>query len=375
MNKTTNSWTIHLASPNLDDEMKNAAMSALNNERYVLGESVHRFEEEFARYCGTDFAVSTSSGTAALFLSLMGLRVSGSVITVPMSFVATANAIVQAGLAPKFVDVKREDYTIDISKVKSSLRKLTKAVIPVHLYGFPSLMDELRTLTAKRAVKIIEDACQAHGATCAGRRVGSIGDAGCFSFYPSKNMTVAGDGGMVVTNDEALASRIYSMRDAGRRKGQKYIHDVIGYTERMNSVQAAIGRIQLKRLDSWNVRRSEIATEYDRMLEDLRQIITPPKGDEQRQPVYHLYVIQCKQRDKLRKWLSSRGIETGIHYPRPIHLQPIYREMFGYKKGDFPISERLCSAVLSLPMHPQLTIDEIKFVSDSIHEFYGRRPR
>jgi perosamine synthetase len=362
---------IPLANPVLDEEMKQAAAQALQNERFVLGESVIKFEEEFARYCGTKFAVSTASGTAALILSMIAVGVRGAeVMTTPASFVASANSIIHAGAIPKFADIDLKTYTIDPGKVMASLSDKTKGVIPVHLYGYPAAMNELCEIVSKREIAIIEDACQAHGASYDGKKVGSIGDAGCFSFFPSKNMTVAGDGGVVVTNDDTIAERVASLRDCGRVKGTKYVHSMLGFTERLNTVQAAIGRVQLKRLDAWNERRRQIASLYNKLLSDLGDVITPPKGDNVASPVYHMYVIRCQRRDELRVRLGSEGVEAGVHYPDPIHLQPLYREMYGYKGGEFPNSEELCRGALSIPIHPNLSVDEANFVSEIIHGFY-----
>ena len=360
--------------PILDEEMKEAAIQALQSERFVGGESVHKFEEEFARYCGTRHAVSTASGTAALVLSLIsqGVR-GGQVMTSPSSFVASANSIIHAGATPRFVDITLDDYTINPANVRSSMNDITKAIVPVHLFGFPARMDELREIASKRGIGIIEDACQSHGASYNGKKAGSIGDAGCFSFFPSKNMTVGGDGGMVVTDNESVAESVSSLRDCGRAKGSKYLHDIVGFTERLNTVQAAIGRVQLEHLDAWNEKRKQLAAKYDELLSDVNELITPPQGDAHVNPVYHMYVVRCERRDDLKAWLDQRGVETGIHYSTPIHLQPIYRKMYGYIGGEFPNSEILCRGALSLPMHPNLTTDEVEYVSRTIHQFYENK--
>ena len=362
---------IPLSMPILDEEMKEAAVFALQNERFVGGESVHKFEEEFARYCGARFAVSTASGTAALVLSLIaeGVR-GGEVATTPASFVASANSIIHAGATPKFADISLQTYTIDPDKVRGSLDKNVKALIPVHLYGYPAAMKELSEITSERGLAMIEDAAQAHGASYEGRRVGSIGDVGCFSFFPSKNMTVGGDGGMMVTNDESIAESVRSLRDCGRAKGSRYTHDALGFTERLNTVQAAIGRVQLRRLDAWNEKRRQIASKYSGFLSDLGDVITPPSDGSLVRQVYHMYAIRCKRRDKLKDWLNSRGVETGVHYTAPIHLQPIYRQIYGYTGGEFPNSETLCDSELSIPMHPSLTSEDVEFISGAIHDFY-----
>jgi len=362
---------IPLSMPILDEEMKEAAVFALQNERFVGGESVHKFEEEFARYCGARFAVSTASGTAALVLSLIAEGVhGGEVATTPASFVASANSIIHAGATPKFADISLQTYTIDPDKVRGSLDKNVKALIPVHLYGYPAAMKELSEITSERGLAMIEDAAQAHGASYEGRRVGSIGDVGCFSFFPSKNMTVGGDGGMMVTNDESIAESVRSLRDCGRAKGSRYTHDALGFTERLNTVQAAIGRVQLRRLDAWNEKRRQIASKYSGFLSDLGDVITPPSDGSLVRQVYHMYAIRCKRRDKLKDWLNSRGVETGVHYTAPIHLQPIYRQIYGYTGGEFPNSETLCDSELSIPMHPSLTSEDVEFISGAIHDFY-----
>jgi perosamine synthetase len=366
---------IPLAKPVFDDEMKEAAIHALQNERFVLGESVYKFEEEFARYCGTNFAVSTASGTSALTLSLIALGITrreNEVVTSPFSFVASANSAIHAGATPKFADVTLQTCTVDPKKVCSSLNEKVKAIIPVHLYGYPAEMGELCEIASQHGLAVVEDAAQAHGACYRGKKLGSIGDVGCFSFYPAKNMTVAGDGGMVTTNSEEVAQRVESLRDCGRTKGSWYHHARIGFTARLNTVQAAIGRIQLKRLDAWNERRRSIARMYDALLTDIDSIVTPPTENSIVRPVYHLYVIRCEHRDRLKASLEQNGVQCGVHYPVPIHLQPIYREMYGYTGGEFPNSETLSGEALSIPMHPELTTEEVKIVSHRIHEFYGR---
>jgi len=362
---------IPLANPVFDEEMKEAAVAAMQNERFVLGESVYKFEEEFAKYCGTRFAVATASGTSALILSMIASNLRGSdIITCPMSFVASANSIIHAGGTPQFADVSLKNYTIDPAKVSASLTNKTKALLPVHLYGFPAQMKELSEIAKERGLLVIEDACQAHGASYGGRKTGSLGDVGCFSFYSAKNMTVGGDGGMVVTGNETIADTVRSLRDCGRVKGKKYLHSSVGFTERLNTIQAAIGRVQLKRLDGWNEARRRVAARYDKSLSEVKQVTIPPAPDSTVNPVYHMYVVRCQRLGELRDWLQSVGVETGIHYEEPIHMQPIYREMFGYKGGEFPLSENLCREVLSLPMYPTMNEEEVDFVSEKVREFY-----
>ena len=363
---------IPLASPIFDEEMENAAVNALRNERFVLGEDVQKFEEEWAKYCGVKYGISTNSGTDALHLSLVALGVGkqDQVITTPFSFVATANAIIHAGATPIFADIDSNTYNIDPNEVGMRIAKRTKVILPVHLYGYPSNMHQLIEVAHRHDVKVVEDACQAHGAEYYGSRVGAIGEVGCFSFYPSKNLTVCGDGGIAVTNNLEIAEAIRKLGDCGRKK--PYLHDVIGYTARLNTVNAAIGRVQLKRLNAWNEKRRKNAALYNELLSDLDEVILPPAGNSQVKPVYHLYVVRVKMRDKLRKWLEDNGIQCGIHYPLPIHLQPIYKKLFNFKGGEYPASELVSQTCLSLPMFPTLTSDDIRYISDKIHEFYSR---
>jgi perosamine synthetase len=363
---------IPLANPTFDKEMENAALNALRNDRFVLGKEVHKFEEEFAKYCGSKYAISTNSGTEALRLSLiaLGIKKLDQVITTPSTFIATANAILHVGATPIFADIDIETYNIDPDQITKRITKHTEAIIPVHLYGHPCDMSRIMNVAESHQVRVLEDACQAHGAECNGSKVGTIGDIGCFSFYSSKNMTVCGDGGMVVTNNEEISEMIAKLRDCGRKS--KYVHDVVGYTARLNTVNAAIGRIQLRRLSAWNEKRRRNASLYDSLLSDLDEIVLPPSPDSHVKPVYHLYVIRVEKRDKLEKWLEHNGIQCGIHYSLPIHLQPIYKKLFKFKGGEYPNSELASQTCLSIPLHPSLTNDEIKFISEKIHEFYDK---
>ena len=290
---------IPLASPIIDAEMREAALSALENEKLVMGESVHKFEEEFARYCGTKYAVSTGSGTAALSITLQALGIShgSEVVTTPFSFIATANAVLHAGAEPVFADVEDSGINLSPGKARAKIGPKTRALIPVHLYGHAAAMDEFLEITRGTGVKLVEDACQAHGAEFGGKRVGSIGEAGCFSFYPAKNMTVGGDGGMITTDNSELAEAAGSIRDCGRDKNSKYYMGRIGYTSRLNSVNAAIGRVQLRRLDSWNEARRRLAALYRRHLEGVDGIVLPPSERQVEKPVYHLFVIRTRMRN------------------------------------------------------------------------------
>jgi len=366
---------IPLMKPFVNEEIKNAVVYVLENERFVLGEDVYKFEEELARYFGVKYAITTSSGTHALEFALkaIGLKKNDKVVTTPFSFIATANSILHAGGEPAFADIRDDTFNIDPTEVSRRIDSNTKAILPVHLYGYPADMNKIIELADENDLKVIEDACQAHGAIYQGRKVGTLGDAGCFSFYPSKNMTVCGDGGAVITDHEDIAETVMRLRDCGRIS--KYEHDIIGYTARLNTINAAIGRIQLKYLDQWNEARRRIAKTYSSLLSDIEEITLPPSETSTIKPVYHLYVIRTKYRDYLKKWLEENGIECGIHYPIPIHLQPIYRKIYGYSGGEYPKSERASKECLSIPMHPFLKDEEIKYISEKIHEFFNKKSR
>ena len=360
---------IPLGSPIFDEEMEAAALNALRHERFVLGEDVFKFEEEFAEYMGAKFAVSMSSGTNALQIALQALGISkqNEVITSAFSFIASANAVLHANGIPIFSDIAK-DFNIDPEKIKLKITKQTKALLPVHLYGYPCRMKEIIDLAKDYDLLIVEDACQAHGAKIGSRKVGSIGDAGCFSFYPSKNMTVCGDGGMMITNNIDVAKLAAKIRDCGRMS--QYEHDVIGYTSRLSTVHAAVGRVQLKRLSEWNRKRVKIAFQYDKKLSDLNEIITPPRSSSVVEPVYHCYVIRTKKRDLLKMWLQKNGVQCGIHYPLPIPLQPIYKKLHGYKSGDYPVSEEAAITCLSLPIYPDLSEQDVAYICGLIHDFF-----
>jgi len=361
-------FNIGLMRPIIDEEMIEAGVSALRDERLVMGESVHKFEEEFARYCGTRYAVSTGSGTAALQIAFqsIGVKNDDEVLTTPFSFFATSNAIIHAGAQPRFADVENFGFNLDPRKASEKITSKTRVILPVHLYGEPARMEEFLALAEERDVSIVEDACQAHGADYDGRKVGSLGLAGCFSFYSSKNMTVGGDGGMITTDDEDLAKAARSFRDCGR--ASRYEMSRVGFTSRLNTVNAAIGRVQLRRLDKWNSNRRGIADLYRRELEGVDGITLPPAENSEETPVYHLFVIRSLNRDRIMKHLEENGIESAVHYPIPIHLQAHYRREYGFSEGSFPESEKLAREVLSLPIHPMLSEQEVRQVSETVRE-------
>lgn len=363
---------IPLSKPYFDREMEAVALHVLRNEKYVSGESVFKFEEEFARYCGTDYAISTSSGTNALQIALiaMGMNSRFQVLTPAMSFIASANSSLHAGGEPTFVDIDPDKYNIDVRSLEASLTKNCQAIMAVHLYGRPADMDEVMEVATRRGLKVIEDAAQAHGAHYRQQKVGAIGDAGCFSFYPTKNMTVCGDGGMVATNDPEIAKISAKLRDCGR--ASHYTHDCIGYTSRLNTVSAAIGRVQLRHLDEWVRKRQQLAEKYHSLLKDVNEIQLPLQPTSDVKPSYHLYVIQAHRRDDLRNWLEAAGIQCGVHYPEAIPFQPIYREIYGFQRGSFPVAEEFAKKTLSLPTYPDLTPSQVTYICDKIVEFYNQ---
>ena len=339
------------------DEMEEAVVNALRNESFVNGESVSKFEEEFARYIGTKYAVSVNSGNSALQLSLMALDIDGNiqkVATPTNSFIASANCIRMTNAQPILTDINARDGGIDVN----SITEKVNAIIPVHIYGNPCDFDSVKTFAEEQKIPIIEDACQAHGAIYKNKKVGSLSDVGCFSFYPTKNMTVGGDGGMSTTNNEEIANKIRSIRDNGRNTKNEF--DKLGFTMRLNTINAAIGRIQLKHLDEKNSRRREIVSIYkENLIEDC---ILPENANGK--SVYHQIVIRHENRDKIRKELTNNDIGSAIYYEKPIHLQPLYLE-YDYK---LPNSEKFAKEVLSLPSYPSLTNDHLLEICEHVNK-------
>lgn len=346
-------------------EIQGAIQRVVNTSGFTLSEDVELFEKEFALYCGGQFGIGVSSGTDALHLALLacGIGPDDEVITVPNTFIATTEAISMCGAKPVFVDIDEKTYNIDVTQIEAKITDKTKAIIPVHLYGQPAEMDTINRIAKKYELVVIEDACQAHGAMYKWGRVGSFGDAACFSFYPSKNLGTFGDGGIVVTDDELIAKRIRLLRNHGQIK--KNTHLVEGFCNRLDGLQAAILRVKLKYLDFWNERRIINARVYQQTLKGTG-VVTPTVNPDVKH-VYHLYVIRAKERDKLQKKLSSSGISTGIHYPIPLHLQPAYSKL-GYQTGDFPVAERVAKEIVSLPMFPELKRDEIEEIGSEIRK-------
>jgi len=329
-----------------------------------LGEELERFEDEFSKYMGTKCAIGVNSGSDALFLALqaLGIGKGDEVITVSHTFISTVDAIARNGAKPVFVDIDPKIYCIDVTKIEEKITKKTKALLPVHLYGHPAEMDAIIKIAKKHNLPVIEDACQAHGAEYRGKKVGNIGDIGCFSFYPVKNLGAYGDGGMVVTNNSELARKLRMLRNYGQPK--KYYHDFIGVNSRLDEMQAAILRVKLKNLDNWNSSRRRFAHIYDMLLKDADVVIPVEKGYAKH--VYHLYVIRHKNRDRLQQHLSKNGVQTQIHYPIAVHRQKAYLNLG--LRAKLPITEKISGEILSLPMHPFLKEDEIRTIAQCIRK-------
>lgn len=362
---------------------------AMENAQFIGGANVEGFEKEFAEFCNAKYCVGVNSGTDALRFALVaaGIGRGDAVVTVPNTFIATTEAISQVGATPVFVDIDPKTCNMDPTKVNEfferecrfnqstnqyinqSTNRPVRAIIPVHMYGQPADMDPVIEIAAKRGLVVIEDACQAHGANYKDRKTGAIGAAGCFSFYPGKNLGACGEAGAVVTDDEEIAARIRMIRDHGQQ--QKYYHDLEGYNGRLDAIQAGVLRIKLKRLAAWNHQRQKNAEYYDQLLSDVPGVDSVKVADFA-QSVYHLYVIMVDQRDDIQQFLGEKGIATGLHYPLPLHMQKAY-EHLGYKKGDFPATERAAQRLLSLPMFPELTREQIEYVTNSIKEFMNNK--
>lgn len=342
-----------------------AVSRVLKSGRYILGEETKNFEKEFAQKFGARYAVAVSSGTAALYLSMIACDLGkGDEVIVPsFSFIASASPIVDVGAKPVFCDVDVETLTIDPSDFERKITDRTKAVVPVHLFGHPANMDEICEIAEDHSLKIIEDCAQSHGSMIGEKLAGSFGDASCYSFYPSKNMTVYGDGGMITTNDPAVAEEVRLLRNHGRT--EKYLHEKLGFNFRLSEIAAALGRYQLGKLDSFNKARRKAATFYDNELGDY---VSTPTERPAAHHVYHMYVIRTKHRDNLREFLSVRGIETGIHYPTPIHLQPAFKNLSSPNR--LPVTEGECSRVLSLPISPSISSDNLRYVTNQVKDFF-----
>lgn len=350
-------------------EVDAAMRQVLERADFILGEEVEAFESEFAAYCEAPYAVGLDSGISALELGMraLGIGHGDEVLTPANSFIASSSAISFAGATPIWVDVDPRTYNLDPDAARAALSSRTKAIMPVHLYGQPADMDPILAFAREHRLKVIEDACQAHGARYAGRRVGSFGDVAAFSFYPGKNLGAYGDGGALVTHDEQLAERVRVMRNYGQRR--KYEHADLAWNRRLDTLQAAVLRVKLRRLDDWNAARRRHAAVYDELLAEAG--VTPPVVAPDREHVYHLYVVETAERDAMLASLREQGIGAGLHYPIPIHLQEAYLER-GCGRGTFPVTETAASRVLSLPMYPELTGDQLERVAGAVRAFRAR---
>ncbi len=351
----------------LKDDILAGIGRVLEGMQLFLGENVQALEKEFAKFCGVPYGVGVSDGTRALELILRAMEIGpgDEVITVSHTFIATAEAIMLAGARPAFVDIDPQTYLMDVAQVEAKITPHTKAILPVHLYGQTVDMDPLLEIAQRHGLRVIEDACQAHGAKYRGRQAGSLGEAAAFSFYYSKNLGAYGEGGFITTGDPELYRKMRMLRDHGSER--RYYHDLVGMNARLDEIQAVVLRAKLPHLEAWNQQRREHARLYTRLLQET-PVITPLECPENL-PVYHLYVIRAPQRDELQAWLKSKDIFTGIHYPVPIHLQQAFAAP-GYQAGELPATEKLVGEILSLPMYAELEDSQIKDVVIAIGEFY-----
>ena len=350
----------------IKSEIDAAIQNVLDTSNFIMGENVKKFEQEFAAWSGAPFAIGCSSCTTAIHLALLGCKIEpgDEVITVSHTFIATAEAICHCGATPVFVDVDPETYNISPEQIEAAITPRTKAIIPVHLYGQCADMEPILELAEKHGLRVIEDFAQAHGAEYQGRRAGTMGDFGCFSFFPGKNLGAYGDAGAVITKNESDARLLRLLVNHGRES--KYEHEIIGYNYRMDALQAAILRVKLRRLDSWIAARRRIARRYGELLKGL-PIQTPI---ERHKHVYHLYVIQCDDREGAAAALKKQGIATGVHYPLPLHLQPCFKGMKGSTSGNFPVTENLARRVLSLPIFPELTESQQDYIATVLRNYF-----
>lgn len=377
----------------LADELNKVTLDVLSSANYILGKNVTEFEKEFAEYVGVKHAISVGNGTDALVLTLkaMGIGEGDEVITTPFTFFATAESISAVGATPVFVDVRKDTFNIDTSKIEDKITEKTKAIMPVHIFGQSADMDEINEIAKRHNLLVIEDACQAIGGKYKGRNIGSLGDMACFSFFPTKNLGCAGDGGMIVTDNDDLAIIARALRTHGSgENGQKafnllnnieeevqssegandtvynplkYYNYLIGYNTRLDAIQAAILRVKIREIDKWNARRREVVEQYNEAFKDL-DLVTPV-CDENNQHVYHMYILQSEDRERILSKLKDKGVATGVYYPVPLHLQKVYKDL-GYKEGDMPVSEYLSYRTFAIPVYPELNEKQIKYIIDSI---------
>ena len=359
----------------LREELAAAVACVFDSQHFILGEDVRRLEEEVAGYTGTRHAVGCGSGSDALLLTLLALDIGADheVVTTPHTFFATAGAIARSGARPVFVDIEPRTYNIDPARIESAITERTRAILPVHLYGQMAEMDEILRVAERHNLPVIEDAAQAIGAQDRGRRAGSLGRAGCFSFYPTKNLGAAGEAGVVTTDDEELAARLRRLRAHGG--ANEYQHEELGFNSRLDTLQAAVLRVKLPHLDSWSQARRERADTYARLLEEagLAELVTPPFVREDARHIFHLYVIRVgarATRDALIEHLRRGGVGTKVYYPVPMHLQQCFAPL-GYREGDFPRAEAAANETLALPIYPELSEGQQAYVVETIRRFFA----
>lgn len=352
----------------IKDEVMPAISKVCESQALALGPAVVDFEEKIAAYCRCKYAIGTSSGTDALLASLMALDIKpgDEVITTSFTFFATAGCIVRIGAKPVFVDVDPDSYNIDPSGIEEKISEKTKAIIPVHMFGQATQMEAVNEIAQRHNLAVIEDAAQAIGASQNGTKCGNFGDCGCFSFYPTKNLGAFGDGGLVTTNTETLAKKLRILRDHGQNP--RYFYKMVGGNFRLDGIQAAVLTVKLRYLDEWNKKRRQNAAFYDDIFSDSP--VRSPKIDSNNVCIYHQYTITVPERDRLQKFLAENQISSAVFYPKPLHLQECFGEL-GYRPGDLPITERLCDEVLSLPIYPELSQEQMEYVARGVLKFYG----
>jgi dTDP-4-amino-4,6-dideoxygalactose transaminase len=356
----------------IEAEIDGAMAEVIESTQFIGGDTLREFERAFADYVGVDHAVGVGSGTEAIRLGLetLGVGDGDEVVTVSHTFVSTVDGIVNNGGRPRFVDVDPDTYTMDPSLVEDAITDRTEVIMPVHLYGGAADLDPILDVAADHDVRILEDAAQAHGTRYKGERVGQFGDIACYSFYPSKNLGAFGDAGMVVTDDDETAEQLRALREYGET--EKYRHELVGYNSRMDTLQATVLRTKLDHLDEWNDERRTAATQYNDRLADTPLVVPEPASFTDH--IYHLYVVRTRdedERDALQAYLDDRGVDTGIHYPIPVHEQPSYQSLSD-EFDDLPVTERVTPRILSLPMYPEITDEQVAYVCDVIEEFYDQ---
>ena len=353
----------------IKDQVLKAISQVCESQQLCLGPAVEKFEKEVAGYCQSKYAIGVSSGSDALLVCLMALdiRPGDEVITTPFTFFATAGAVARLGGKPVFVDVQADSYNIDPAAMEAKINSKTRAIIPVHLFGQIARMKPIMDIARRHKLAVIEDACQSIGAVQDGVKCGNFGDCGCFSFYPTKNLGAFGDGGLVTTNDQKLAEKILVLRDHGQ--SPRYFYKMIGGNFRLDGLQGAVLSVKLPHLEGWSQKRRENAAVYDKLL--AGSPVQIPKIDSNNISIYHQYTIVAPRRDELQKFLLDNGVSSSVFYPKPLHLQECFKEL-GYKQGDRPVAERLCSSVLSLPVYPELSREQIEYVAETVLKFYGR---